>query len=77
MNELCWSSFEFLNRFTLAERSAIRSASKSDDTIADFMQLLTTAHEVINTNQTAIDGMNYLVSASILTQARRDEILAV
>jgi hypothetical protein len=77
MIEICFSSYEFLNRFTPAERSAIRSASKSDDTIADFMQLLTTAHEVINTNQTAIAGMDYLVSASILTQARRDEILAV
>jgi hypothetical protein len=40
-------------------------------------QLAQAAHEINSDDPMTIAGMDYLVSASILTQARRDEILAV
>lgn len=71
-----WTSYEFLNRFTSSERSAIRAAAKADDTIADFLLLAGSAHEIIADDPTTVAGMNYLVTSSIITEARKTEILS-
>ena len=70
-----WTAYEFLNRFTYAERAAYRQAAKTDDLVADFMSLAQAAQEIISDDLTTIQGMNYLVSVGLLTQQRRDEIL--
>jgi hypothetical protein len=71
-----WTAYEFLLRFTSAERTAYRAAAQTDDLIADFMSLAQAAQEIISDDPTTIQGMNYLVSVGLLTQQRRDEILS-
>lgn len=71
-----WSSYEFLNRFTSAERTAIRNASKSDDAVADFLMLASSAHEIIANDPVTVAGMSYLVTSSIITESRKLEILS-
>jgi hypothetical protein len=72
-----WTSYEFLLRFTESELEIIRGRSFTDATVWRFLTLAEAAHEIKSDDPTTIAGMDYLVSASILTQARRDEILAV
>jgi len=71
-----WTSYDFLNRFTGAERSAIRNAAKSDDTVADFMMLASSAYEIVADNPVTVSGMDYLVTLSIITETRKSEILS-
>jgi hypothetical protein len=75
MIEVAYSSFEFLQRFTSAERAAIRLEAATDEDLADFLMLLECAMEVVNTDATTINGMDYLVALALLTRARADEIL--
>lgn len=70
-----WTSFAFLLRFTAQERAAFRAAALTDEQVADFQELAIAAHEVASDNPVTIQGMDYLVSVGLLTQARRDEIL--
>jgi len=71
-----YTSYEFILRFTAAERLAYRTASTTDQNIADFMELVHAAHEIQTDHPMTIAGMDYLVSVGILTQQRRDEILS-
>ena len=75
MIEVCYSSFEFLNRFTPAERASFRAAAQTDQLVADFAQLAAAAQEILNTDPVTIAGMNYLVFLGLLTEARAAEIL--
>ena len=70
-----WTAYEFLTKFTYTERAAYRNAAKTDDLVADFMGLAQAANEIISDNPVVIQGMDYLVSIGVLTQARRNEIL--
>jgi hypothetical protein len=72
-----WTAYEFINRFTPAERAGYRTAAKSDDLVADFVDMAQAAQEVISDDPLTIQGMDYLVSIGVLTQQRRDEILSV
>lgn len=73
---LKWTAFQFLLRFTDAERAAFRAAAATDESVADFMQLCTAASQVEADHPMTIAGMAYLVSEGLLTQARADEVLA-
>jgi hypothetical protein len=73
---MSWTSYQFLLRFTESELEIIRGRSFTDATVWRFLTLAEAAHEINSDDPTTIAGMDYLVSASILTQARRDEILA-
>jgi hypothetical protein len=75
MEEQAWTSYEFLLRFTDVERAGIRAAAQSDSAVADFLMLAQAAQEIINTDAATIQGMDYLVTAGLLTQARADEII--
>jgi hypothetical protein len=75
MIEIAWTSFEFLQRFTPAERASFRAAAKTDDQVADFAQLAGAAQEIFNNDPVTLAGMDYLVSVGLLTRARADEIL--
>ena len=72
-----WTAYEFLTKFTYTERAAYRNAAKTDDLVADFMGLAQAANEIISDNPVVIQGMDYLVSIGVLTQARRNEILEI
>jgi hypothetical protein len=75
MIELVFTSIEFLNRFTAAERSAFRTLATTDDNAADYLNLVTAATEVLNTDPEVVVGMDYLVAIGFLTRQRADEIL--
>lgn len=70
-----WTAYEFLNRFTSQERAAYRNAAKTDDTVADFMELASAAYEIANDHPMTIAGMDYLVSIGIISEQRKNEIL--
>lgn len=70
---------QFLGRFTVAERVAIRNAAKTDDVVVDFLDILAKSGGVYRNaplGQTTIDGLNYLVSKGLLTSDRPAVILA-
>ena len=74
--QITWTAYQFLNRFTYAERAAYRTAAKTDDLVADFVGLAQAAQEILSDDPMTIQGMDYLVSIGVLTQQRRDEILS-
>lgn len=71
-----WTTFAFLNRFTVAELDACLSASLSDPITRRFLAYCEAAHEVVADDPATVAGMDYLVSSGLLASARRDEILA-
>ena len=71
-----WQTFDFLNRFTQAELDDCLAAAEADEDVRRFLAFCEAAHEVIADDPTTVAGMDYLVSALLLTSARRDEILA-
>lgn len=73
---ITWTAYEFINRFTPAERAAYRAAAKTDDLVADFVDMAQAAQEVISDDPLTIQGMDYLVSIGVLTENRKQEILS-
>ena len=71
-----FSKYEFLKRFTSAERKAINAAAKVNADIEDFKTLLDAAQEVDCGNQDTVAGVNALEAAGILAAGRAAEILA-
>lgn len=66
----------FLNRLTLTERVAIRSAAAAGElVIADFLDLLSASLYVDLALSTLQDGVAYMVTKTLLTQSRADAIL--
>lgn len=74
--EIPMTEIEFLRRFTVQERIAIRNAAKTDDVIVDFLDLLSKANGIYRSSQSTIAGLDYLVSKSLITSARKAEILS-
>lgn len=72
---ITFTSYQFLTRFTADERATIRSMAKTDDQVADFLMLATSAQEIINTDPVTLAGMDYITSVGIITEARKLEIL--
>lgn len=71
-----WPSYEFLRRFTAAERDSVRTAAASDSAVADLLMFLQTSTEVVSDDLTTAVGMAYLVHLGIITEARKAELLA-
>ena len=71
-----YSPIDFFERFTKAERKAIRTAAKSNDDLEDWLDMLKVAGSVDASSQRTIDGMAALVAGGLLTQQRSDEILS-
>lgn len=70
------SKYQFLTRFTSAERKTITAASAVDPDIADFKLLLDAATEVDCGNTDTIAGVNALEAGGILAPGRAAQILA-
>lgn len=70
-----YTAYQFLLRFTAAERASFRAAAITDASVADFHELATAAHEIDTTNPMTIAGMDYLVSIGLLTEQRKQEVL--
>lgn len=70
-----WPSFEFLRRFTPAERILARAARKTDQVLDDFFGLLEMAPTVRNDDPDVLLGLRYMASQGYLQAARVQEIL--
>lgn len=70
-----WTAYQFLLRFTPAERALFRSGAASDPALADFLQLAQAAQEIDAGDPITLAGMSYLVSVGVLSEARRKEVL--
>jgi len=70
-----WTAYQFLLRFTPAERASFRAGAAADPVLADFLQLAQAAQEVDAGDPITLAGMHYLVSVGVLTDARRKEVL--
>lgn len=71
------TKLEFLDRFTPAERIAVRTAAQSSTAIADYMDLLNAAQDVTLTDARTIAGVQELETASLIAAGRAAEILAL
>jgi hypothetical protein len=71
-----WTAYQFLQRFTAAERATMRSLALTDENVADFLQLLQAAQEVVSDDPMTVAGMDYAVSVGIVTAERKMEILS-
>ena len=64
-----------ISRFTNAEYVGILSATKTDVTVQAWYDAFYAASQIDLKDQRTIDGVNFLVTKNLLTQARADEIL--
>jgi hypothetical protein len=73
---ISYTPLDFIARFTDAEQSAISTACLSNAALNLWMMKAMGAQEIVVTDQRTIDGMNALIAAGLLTEARKTEILA-
>jgi hypothetical protein len=69
------TKLQFNNRFTFDELVAIEVATETNPGVRVFKNQLFLTDYVDLTNTNTIDGINYLVSQSLITQERADIIL--
>ena len=71
------SKLVFMERFTLEEMASIYTAAKTTVVVEIFLDKMKLAEFIDITDANTIAGVNALVSAGLLTEARAAEILAV
>jgi hypothetical protein len=69
--------FDFLNRFTAAERATIRTAALANGTIADYVAMVGAAPAVVLTDELTTTGVNSLETAGLIAAGRAAQILAL
>lgn len=69
------TKLSMISRFTNAEYVGILSAKKTDVTVEAWYDAFYAASQVNLQDKRCIEGVNFLVSKNLLTQARADEIL--
>lgn len=72
-----WSPLEFWNRFTELERNTIFTLSKDNEPLRLWITMLGIATLIENTHPLTISAMNDLVTAGLLTEQRKNEILGL
>lgn len=71
-----WTKYEFMAKFTTSELAAIYTRSETDPITLVFIKKLELSGEVQSDNPDVVSGLQYLVNNNVLTQARKNEILA-
>lgn len=71
------TKLEFLGRFTADERVGIRSAAATNPSIADYLDLLNAAQDVMLTDARTDAGVQMLETAGLLAAGRAAQILAL
>ena len=69
--------YAFKNRFTQAERVAIRTAAATVAAVADYLDMVASRNYVDLSDPTTTADVNALVTASLLTSARAAAILSL
>jgi len=67
----------FLERFTAAERVAIRTEAQANIAIQDYLELVNVSDNIDLTYTTTIEGVQELEGAGLIEQGRAAEILAL
>lgn len=62
--------FEFLSLFTLTERTAIRTAAKTDSVIDDLISMINIADDIDVKLPMTVEGVDYLTTQNLLTAER-------
>lgn len=65
---------EFLQRFTVYERVAIRSAAKADPIIEDFLDMINAASGIEGGHPLLVQGLGYMILQGLVTPERAAEI---
>jgi hypothetical protein len=68
-------ALDFFERFQKTERKAIRQAAKTNDDLEDWIDLLRVAGSVDLTSPRVIAGVEALVTAGLISEARKTTIL--
>lgn len=71
------SKNEFLDRFTQAERIAIRQAAQTNGVVNDYLELLAAASEVSLTSARTTAGVQALEAGGLIAAGRGTVILAL
>jgi hypothetical protein len=71
-----YTKYEFMARFTTSELAAIYTRANTDPITMVFIKKLELSGEVHSDNPDVGAGLQYLVANSVITQARKDAILA-
>ncbi len=75
-NQPIITKLQFLERFTQAERIAIRDAAKTNPYVEDFLDLLNAATEVNVEYQQTIDAINALIGLGLISSDSKTKILS-
>lgn len=70
------SALQFIERFTDEEQLAIVTATMSNPAVKLWYDKLMASQEVVLTNPRLIDGMVTLVATGLITEERKDLVLA-
>jgi hypothetical protein len=69
--------FDFLSRFTLAERAAIRTAVLPNGSLADYVATVSAAKSVVLTDTLTVTGVQALETAGLIAGGRAAQIPAL
>ena len=69
------TKLEYLRRFTVEERVAIRAAAASNPLLADYLQLMELAQEINTGDPDTIAAVTMLEQAGLIAAGRAQEIL--
>jgi hypothetical protein len=67
---------EFMELWTLEERTAFRTLGKENPIVEDWLDLLKAAMEVRKSDPRTINGIEAMVSFGVISRARADEVKA-
>lgn len=70
------SALKFLERFTKAERIALRRAARINDNLGDWLEMLRAAQEVDLDDPRTVSGIQVFADAGLIDPSRVQEILA-
>lgn len=65
---------QFLQRFTVYERVAIRGASKTDPIIEDFLDMINAASAFEGGHPLLMQGLGYMIQQGLITPERAAEV---
>ena len=75
LNKPVYTPLEFFDQFTRQQWAAIKQAARTDEQVEWLLDRLRLVQNVDCSVQSVIDGLDYLVSQGLISQADRDRIL--
>ena len=70
-----WHPYDFWQRFNSVEQAALIEASRTDFNIENFRMQLLMISRIISDNPVTVAGMAYLVTAGLISEDRKNEIM--